>query len=66
MEPFGVLNLIRSLLETNQTAEETPPPSNKQTDFTPPPTEESSNTPTQNSYLAFAQAHEERARKLRK
>lgn len=67
MEPFGVLNLIRSILETNQKAEETPPPSTEKTDpEQPPQSAQTPMPPSQNSYLAFAQAHEERARKLRK
>ena len=66
MEPFGVLNLIRSLLETNQKTEEAPPPSTEKADPADPTPEEPLQAQAQNSYLRFAEAHEERARKLRK
>ena len=67
MDPFGVLNLIRSLLETNKTAEATPPPSDEKNNFTAPSThDENPPSQTENSYLLFAKAHDERAKKLRK
>ena len=65
MEPFGVLNFIRSLLETDKAAESSPPPPNENPSSAMPP-EEATTPPTQNSYLLFAKAHDERARKLRK
>ena len=65
MEPFGVLNFIRSLLETDKAAESSPPPPNENPSSAVPP-EEATTPPTQNSYLLFAKAHDERARKLRK
>ncbi len=66
MEPFGVLNFIRSLLETDKAAESSPPPPNENPSSVSPPPEEPTTPLTQNSYLLFAKAHDERAKKLRK
>lgn len=67
MEPFGVLNLIKTLLDGNQKAEDSPPPVTEETQVAaPPPTAEEPKTPAPNPYLAFASAHEARAKKFRK
>ncbi len=67
MEAFGVLNLIRSLLESNKTADNSPSPPTEKTDSpsTPMP-QETLDTQVENSYLLFTRAHDERAKKLRK
>ena len=67
MEAFGVLNLIRSLLESNKTADNSPSPPTEKTDpALPTSTQETPDAGAENSYLLFTRAHDERAKKLRK
>ena len=68
MEPFAIVNLLKSLLENTQKKEDAPPtqekPSPAPTEPKPPKTEEEA--PINNPYLSFMDAHDARARKLRK
>ena len=58
MEPFGLLNFLKTLLPATDTEEQpTPPP--QEENPPPPPKEEEK----ENAYLSFLEAHERRAKR---
>ena len=68
MEPFALLNLLKTLLPQDETKHASPPP---QTDdapanSTPPPSEPPVVTQERNAFLEFAQKHDERAKRTKK
>jgi len=67
MQPFGLLNFIKSVLEKDGTANEQPPEPNSapQTPSEPAPVAEPQ-PPTRNSFVDFCTAHDERAKRIRK
>ncbi len=67
MQPFGLLNFIKSVLEKDGTANEQPsePISPSQTPSEQSPPDEPQ-PPTHNSFVDFCTAHDERAKRIKK
>lgn len=73
MQPFGLLNFLQTLLNTTQQNPDNsvPPQSQENTENTPPERVENSetacvSTDNQQAILSFFDAHEKRAKNLRK
>ena len=71
MEPFGLFNLLKTLLpQTEENTVQNPPQEEKQ--FSPPQTEPNGNTPQatqpekENACLSFFEEHDRRAKKTKK
>nr|MBR6777983.1 hypothetical protein [Clostridia bacterium] len=56
MEPFGLLNLLKTLLPSTQDGESSPPPDLEENAPPPTPTQEK-----ENACASFLAAHEKRA-----
>ncbi len=70
MQPFGLLNFIKSVLDQGgnppqapaKTPEDDSPSEGIPPSLTPPPTE----APTNNPFVDFCAAHDERAKRIKK
>lgn len=59
MEPFGLLNLLKSLLPDGNAEEPSAPPKDEEKEPAPPPVQ----TRKENACLDFLEAHEKRAKR---
>ncbi|MBQ8309235.1 MAG: hypothetical protein IJX96_05310 [Clostridia bacterium] len=75
MEPFGLFQILQSFLGTNANAtgseEEMPPPANaeptkEKAPETPPTAPEEERECASNAFLSFVDAHDKRARRIKK